>query len=181
MSLSIRGAARWLLHPPLDAPRATILIRCMAGGVFLWEGVMKFVFPASQGVGRFTRIGIPAPAAMADFVGAVEIACGALLIAGFLTRLAAVPLIVDMLVAIATTKVPLGLGTSPLPPPPVEPKSGFWAVLHEIRSDDAQLLCCTFLLLAGPGAWALDALLARRRAESAERARPRNLVAGAPR
>ena len=70
---------------------------------------------------------------------------------------------VDMVVAIASTKIPLLLGTSPLPPPPVPPQVGFWAVLHEIRADDAQLLCSLFLLLVGAGPWALDALLARRR------------------
>jgi len=49
----------WLLHPSVDGPRATILIRVMAGTVFLWEGIMKFVF-ANQGVGRFTKLGFPA-------------------------------------------------------------------------------------------------------------------------
>src|SRR4030095_3644186 len=66
-------------------------------------------------------------------------------------------------VAIASTKIPLLLGTSPLPPPPVPPQVGFWAVLHEIRADDHQLCCSPFLLLVGAGPWALDALLARRR------------------
>jgi uncharacterized membrane protein YphA (DoxX/SURF4 family) len=135
----------------------------MAGGVFLWEGVMKFVFPHTLGVGRFLKLGIPAPEVMAPFVGVLEIVGGTLFIVGLGTRLAALPLLIDMVVAIATTKIPLLLGTSPLPPPPVPPQVGFWAVFHEIRADYAQLLCSLFLLLVGAGPWALDALLARRR------------------
>jgi hypothetical protein len=68
-----------------------------------------------------------------------------------------------MIVAMASTKIPLYLGTSPLPLPPVPPQIGFWAVLHEIRSEFAQLLTCAFLLLEGPGRWSIDALLAKRR------------------
>ena len=96
---------------------------------------------------------------MATFVGVVEIAGGALLMLGVLTRLAAVPLIIDMLVAMASTKIPIFLGTSPLALPPVPPQIGFWAVLHEIRSDEAQFLCSLFLLLVGPGPLAVEALL----------------------
>jgi uncharacterized membrane protein YphA (DoxX/SURF4 family) len=44
---------------------------------------------------------------MAPFVGVVEIAGGLMLLVGLLTRLAAIPLIIDMLVAIATTKIPI--------------------------------------------------------------------------
>ena len=154
---------QWFFYPPDSAPPATLLIRLMAGGVFLWEGVMKFVFPHTLGVGRFLKLGIPAPEFMAPFVGVMEIVGGTLFVVGLCTRLAALPLLIDMVVAIASTKIPLLLGTSPLPPPPVPPQVGFWAVLHEIRSDDAQLLCSLFLLLVGAGPWALDALLARRR------------------
>ena len=159
----LHGLLQWFFHPPDGAPPATLLIRLMAGGVFLWEGVMKFVFPHTLGVGRFLKLGIPAPEFMAPFVGVMEIVGGTLLVVGLFTRLAALPLLIDMVVAIASTKIPLLLGTSPLPPPPVPPQVGFWAVLHEIRSDDAQLLCSLFLLLVGAGPWALDALLARRR------------------
>src|SRR5262249_52806262 len=53
----------------LPAPPAPLLIRLMAGGVFLWEGVMKFVFPHTLGVGRFLKLGIPAPEVMAPLVG----------------------------------------------------------------------------------------------------------------
>ncbi len=158
------AVTRWFLEPPDTAPRATILIRVMAGSVFFWEGVMKFVFPATLGVGRFTKLGIPFPGPTASFVGWVEMLGGLMLIAGLLTRVAALPLIIDMIVAMLTTKVPLYLGTYPLAPPPVAPQSGFWAVLHEIRSDEPQLLCSLFLLAVGAGPWALDATVPRWRA-----------------
>src|SRR6478609_7883336 len=108
---------RWLLRPPTDGPAATLLLRLMAGGVFLSEGILKFVY-TNQGVGRFTKLGFPWPAATATFVGGLEIAGGLLLLAGLCTRLIAVPFIIEMIVAILTTKVALYLGTSPLPLPP---------------------------------------------------------------
>src|SRR5689334_12550784 len=95
-----------------SAPAAVILIRIVVGAVFLSEGIQKFLFPDENGVGRFTRIGIHAPSVMAPFVGVVEIVGGALLLLGFLTRLAAIPLIIDMLVAILSTKIPILLGHS---------------------------------------------------------------------
>jgi putative oxidoreductase len=129
---------------------AIILVRLAVGGVFLSEGIQKFLFPEALGVGRFTKIGIPAPGVMAPFVGVVEIVCGALLIAGLVTRLASIPLIIDMLVAIATTKVPILM------------KSGFWSMAHEARVDYTMLLGCIFLLIAGAGSWSLDARFASR-------------------
>jgi uncharacterized membrane protein YphA (DoxX/SURF4 family) len=152
----------WLLNAPDSAPKATLLIRLMAGGVFLSEGILKFVYK-NQGVGRFTKIGIPAPHAIAVFVAGLEILGGILLITGFLTRLIAVPFVIEMLVAMATTKIALYLGTSPLPLPPAPPTVGIWAVLHEIRSDYAQIMSVLFLGIVGPGRWSVDAVLARKR------------------
>lgn len=148
----------WLLDPPLTAPPATILIRLMAGGVFLWEGVLKFVY-VNQGVGRFTKLAMPFPAFTATFVGGLEIVGGILLILGLGTRLITLPLVVEMIVAMLSTKPALFQGTSPLPLPPSPPQIGIWAVLHEIRSEYAQLMSCLFLLVAGPGRWSLDARL----------------------
>jgi putative oxidoreductase len=159
----MKNIANWLLHPPTDGPTATLLIRLMAGSVFLWEGILKFVY-TNQGVGRFTKLGFPAPHFTATADGWLEIVGGILLLTGWLTRLIAVPFIIEMIVAMASTKIPLYLGTSPLPLPPVPPQVGFWAVLHEIRSEYAQLLNCIFLLWVGPGPWSLDALFARTRA-----------------
>jgi len=156
---------QWFLNPPVDGPRATILLRLMAGTVFLWEGLMKFAFP-NQGVGRFTKLGFPAPHFTATADAWLEIVGGTLLLAGFLTRLIAVPFIIEMLVAMASTKIPLYLGTSPLPLPPVPPQVGLWAVLHEIRSEYAQLLTVAFLLLAGPGRWSFDWVFAERKRHS---------------
>jgi putative oxidoreductase len=153
----------WLLNPPTDGPGAIVLLRLMAGGVFLWEGFLKFVY-TNQGVGRFTKLGFPAPHFTATAIGWFEIIGGMLLISGLMTRLSAVPFIIEMIVAMAATKISLYLGTSPLPLPPVPPQVGLWAVLHEIRSDYAQIMTCAFVLLVGPGKWSIDALLARRRA-----------------
>lgn len=146
-----------LMNPPTTGPGSILLLRLMAGGVFLWEGILKFVY-ANQGVGRFTKLGFPLPQLTANFVGGVEIAGGLLLLTGLMTRWIAIPLIVEMIVAILSTKISLYLGTSPLPLPPAPPKIGIWAVLHEIRSEYAQLLTTAFLLINGPGRWSLDAL-----------------------
>jgi uncharacterized membrane protein YphA (DoxX/SURF4 family) len=143
----------------VSGPSATLLLRLMAGGVFLSEGILKFVY-TNQGVGRFTKLGFPYPHFTASFVGCVEIIGGILLIAGLATRFAAIAFIVEMIVAILSTKITLYLGTSPLALPPAPPTVGIWAVLHETRSDWAQLLTVSFLMLAGPGRWSIDALLA---------------------
>jgi uncharacterized membrane protein YphA (DoxX/SURF4 family) len=159
--MGMNDTIRWLLHPPTDGPKPAILIRAMAGSVFLWEGILKLVL-SNQGVGRFTKLGFPLPELTANLVAGLEIAGGLLLLAGLLTRVAAIPLAVEMIVAMLATKISLYLGTSPLPLPPSPPQSGAWAVLHEIRSEWAQLMCVLFLLLAGPGAWSLDAVLSKR-------------------
>jgi putative oxidoreductase len=157
----MKNLLTWLMNPPPDGPASTLLLRLMAGGVFLWEGVMKFVF-VSQGVGRFTKLGMPFPHFTADFVGYLEIVGGLLLLSGLMTRLIAIPFIIEMIVAILSTKISMYLGTSPLPLPPSPPQVGMWAVLHEVRSEYAQLLTTAFLLLNGPGKWSLDALLQRK-------------------
>ena len=157
----MRKTYEWLLRAPTDGPAATLLLRVMAGSVFLWEGVLKFVY-ANQGVGRFTKLGFPFPAATATFVGTLEIVGGAMLIAGLLTRVVALLFIGEMLVAMLSTKVSLFLGTSPLPKPPSPPIVGFWAVLHEVRSEWAQLLVCAFMLFQGPGRLSLDARIHQR-------------------
>ncbi len=135
-----------------------IFIRILAGGVFVPEGVKKFLFPDQWGAGRFLRIGIPAPETMAQFVGVIEIACGLLLLVGLLTRLAAIPLLVDMSVAIATTKLPLLWRATA-----VSSKVGFWPMQAESRTDFAMFMALIFLLAAGAGAWSLDARMARSR------------------
>lgn len=128
-----------------DAPGAVLLVRLVVGGVFLSEGIQKFLFPADLGVGRFIKIGIPWPEFMAPFVGVCEILGGALILIGLLTRFASLVLIMDMLVAIGTTKIPLLTS------------KGFWNFAHEARVDYAMLLGCLFLLIAGAGGVSVDA------------------------
>jgi uncharacterized membrane protein YphA (DoxX/SURF4 family) len=89
----------WLLNPPIDGPKTTLLLRFMAGGVFFWEGILKFVY-VNQGVGRFTKLGIPFPHYTATFIGCLEIVGGMLLLSGLLTRLIAIPFVAEMIVAI---------------------------------------------------------------------------------
>ena len=135
-----------------SAPCSTILIRVIVGGTFLSEGIQKFLYPDALGVGRFVKIGIPSPEVMAPFVGVFEVVCGALLILGLLTRLAAVPMIVNISVAILTTKIPilLGHGFWLFSLPNVK-TYGFWSMMHEARTDFAMLLGGTFLLIVGAG------------------------------
>ena len=116
------------------APAATVFVRFIVGWVFLSEGIQKFLLPEMLGSGRFARIGIPAPEIMGPFVGGVEIVCGGLLILGLLTRLAAIPLLINISVAILSTKVPILLGhgywifsLAKLP------RYGFWSMMSEAR------------------------------------------------
>src|SRR5580700_1723373 len=139
-------------HPALDGPQlhmdfgfmTLINMPVVAGAVFLSEGIQKFLFPAILGVGRFVKIGIPAPQFFAPFVGVVEIVCGTLLIVGLFTRLATIPLIIDISVAIVTTKIPM------------LSRAGFWATVHEARTDYCMLLGLVFLLLVGSGPFSID-------------------------
>ena len=161
----MRKIIAWFFHPPTDGPDSIFLLRLMAGGVFLWEGILKFVY-VNQGVGRFTKLGMPFPHFTADFVACLEIAGGVLVLTGLGTRLISAPFVLEMIVAMLSTKISLYLGTSPLPPPAAPPKIGIWAVLHEVRSEYAQLLTSAFLLINGAGRWSLDARLAKKRMET---------------
>jgi putative oxidoreductase len=146
------------------APAATILVRIIVGGVFFTEGIQKFLFPEALGEGRFEKIGIPAPYLTASFVGVVEIVFGALLLLGLFTRLATVPLIIDISTAIATTKIPLLFGSGP-EPNAQGAQYGLWGMLHSGRADFSMHLGLIFLLIVGAGRWSLDAFLARKTTE----------------
>jgi putative oxidoreductase len=147
-----------------SATRWTILVRLLVGlVVFVPEGLQKLLFPALLGAGRFAHIGIPWPELLGPFVGAVEIVCGALIIVGLLTRIAAFPLIVIMLVALVSTKLPILLGQDVwIFHVPVMSRYGFWSMQHEARGDLTMLLACLYLLAVGAGPWSLDTKLARR-------------------
>jgi putative oxidoreductase len=138
------------------APGATALVRLAIGFIFITEGIQKFLYPDALGVGRFTKIGIPAPEVMAPFVGVVEIVGGTLVLVGLLTRLGALALVIDMIVAIVATKLPILLGTGFWGFAAPGPRTGFWSMAHEARTDIAMLLGCAFLIAAGPGTASLD-------------------------
>jgi putative oxidoreductase len=145
-----------------QAPAATVLIRIVVGGIFLTEGIQKFVYPADLGAGRFAKIGIPLSGIMGPFDGVIEIVCGALVILGLFARLAALLLLIDISVAILSTKVPIVLGNSfwgfSLPK---LPRYGLLAMMHEARTDLAMWFSLVFLLIVGAGKkLSLDAGLA---------------------
>jgi putative oxidoreductase len=135
-----------------------LLIRVLVGWVFFVEGILKFLWWSDLGVGRFAAIGIPTPGITAPFVGIVEIVCGALILVGLFTRLAALPLLIDISVAILSTKIPIWLGH-----PywrfalPQLKHYGFLSMLHEARTDFSMVLGLIFLLVTGGGALSVDA------------------------
>ena len=147
------------------APGWSILVRLLVGlVVFFPEGIQKLAFPDILGARRFANIGIPYPNLMGPFVGVVETICGALIILGLFTRLASIPLIVIMIVAIVSTKVPIFLGQDFwIFHLPKLPRYGFWSTMHEARDDFGMLLGSLYLLIEGGGAWSLDALLSQDR------------------
>lgn len=124
--------------------KTTLIIRLMVGAVFLSEGIQKFLFADSLGSGRFAKIGLPDPEFLGPFVGAFEIVFGFLVLIGLLTRLASFPLLIIMLVAIATTKAE------------VLANDGFWEMMHGSRTDWAMLLGSIFLIIEGGGKWSVD-------------------------
>lgn len=132
------------------ASAAVLLIRLSVGLTFLSEGIQKFLYPDDRGAGRFEKIGLPEPEFLGYFVGSFEVVCGALILLGLLTRLAVLPTITIMLVAIATTKVP------------ILQNEGFWEMAHEARTDFEMLTGSLFLLIVGGGRWSVDAVVAGR-------------------
>ena len=117
--------------------RGAIFIRLAVGLIFLTQGILKYTDP-HLGVDRFGRIGFSHPAFTAHFVGAFEIACGLLVLAGVYVRLAAIPLLIIIATAIATTKLPESTRTG----------QGFWFMVSDARTDFAMLMCLLFLILA---------------------------------
>ncbi len=142
----------------------TILIRLAVGlVVFFPEGIQKLIFPDILGAGRFAKIGIPWSDVMGPFVGIVELICGALIVVGLFTRLATIPLIITMIVALISTKLPilLGHGFGPFSLPDFK-RYGFWSAQHEARADLTMLLGCAYLFIVGSGRWSIDRMLDRR-------------------
>ena len=125
--------------------KAIVLIRILVGWVFLVEGYLKFALPQELGVGRFATIGIPYPQYTAPSLGAVEIVCGCLILVGFATRLAAIALLIDMIGALLSTKVPILLGEPYwIFSLPKLKHYGLLSMLREARTDISMLLGLLF-------------------------------------
>lgn len=139
-----------------NAPRALILVRAAIAFVFVTEGVQKFLYPEALGVGRFAKIGIPAPNVMAPFVGVAEVLGGVLVLLGLLTRLGALVLLVDMVAAFTSTKIPILIGHGFWGFANPTTRTGFLGMAHEARTDLSMLLGCAFLLVAGAGPFSVD-------------------------
>jgi uncharacterized membrane protein YphA (DoxX/SURF4 family) len=145
-----------------------MFIRLSLAGVFIPEGIQKLIYPDVLGAGRFIKMGIPNPEFTGPFVGWVEIICGSLILVGLLSRMAAVPLIVTMLVAIIATKIPIWMGVDWVLTESItfhlrELKTyGFWSFMHEARLDWAMLMGASYLLAVGSGQCSLDRVIARR-------------------
>lgn len=133
-----------------DNSRTTIIIRLIVGIVFLSEGIQKFLFPLIRGAGRFEKIGLPYPDFFGSFVGTFEIICGILILIGLLTRLASIPTLIIMIVAIATTKME------------TLAVDGFWQMMHGSRTDWAMLLSSLFLIIKGGGKWSIDSMIMKK-------------------
>ena len=126
--------------------KGILLIRLAVGLVFFTQGILKFTDP-NMGIVRFTRIGFPFPGFTTAFVGAFGIVCGLLVLLGLRTRLAALPLLIVISTAIATTKIPELFRA----------QQGFWYMVSDARTDFAMLCSLLFLIVAGGGRWSLDA------------------------
>jgi putative oxidoreductase len=96
---------RRLVHAIADrlAFLPPLLARIAIGVVFIGTGWGK-LHNLEKITSFFTELGIPAPGFNAVVASTAELVCGALLLVGLFTRLAAVPLIVVMIVAIAAAK-----------------------------------------------------------------------------
>src|SRR4029450_9751295 len=124
-------------------------------------------YPEDLAAGRFAKIGMPSPEILGPFVGGCEVVCGALLIIGLLTRVAAIVLLLDISVAIVSTKIPVLLGHGFWGFSLMKlPRYGFWSMMHEARTDFSMWLVLLFLVIVGAGRWSLDAALMRERAPS---------------
>jgi len=134
------------LHAPAWNARSIVFIRLAVGLIFFTQGILKYVDP-HMGVVRFAKIGFPYPEFTAHFVGAFEIGCGVLVLIGLLTRLASVPLLLVILTAIATTKIPELF----------RPEQGFWFMVSDARTDFAMTMGLLFLISVRAGTWSLDA------------------------
>ena len=141
---------RKLIHT--TAPAATILMRIMVGGIFLAEGIKKFLIFDALGKGQFTGMDTPLSVGMLIFLAILEMDCGIFILCGFVTRIASAVLIIDNLAAMVMANLPILL------------KDGFWSMAYGARLDFSLLLGLVFLLIVGAGPWSIDADTMRRKA-----------------
>jgi putative oxidoreductase len=119
-------------------------VRIVVGWVFLWSGWEKLqILPRM--IENFRSWGIPAPEIVTPFVSGVEFVGGLLLLVGLLTRFAAVPMMIVMLIAIVAAKA--GQVDS------LETLLGFEEVSYFVMF--------AWLAIAGPGPISLDHLVVR--------------------
>jgi putative oxidoreductase len=121
-----------------------LLPRIIVGLIFLSEGIQKFILPELLGTGRFAKIGFTNPQFWASFTACFEITCGILVLFGFLTRIASIPLLIIMATAFVTTKYPLLV------------EKGFWIFAHEYRTDFAMTILLLLLIQYGGGKYSVD-------------------------
>jgi putative oxidoreductase len=129
---------------------AALLLRAVLGVVFVAHGGQKlFGWFGGRGIDGtsafFGSVGIPAPDVFAYVVGITELFGGVLLLAGLLTIVATIGLLTDMIVAIATVSHAAGFFVT-------AQKAGWELNLAVIGLVGA-------LLVMGPGAWSVDAML----------------------
>ena len=122
----------------------SILPRLIVGLVFLSEGIQKFLFPELVGAGRFEKIGFANPEFLATFVASFEIICGVLVLVGLAVRVSVIPILIIMITAITTTKIP------------ILTEKGFWQMAHDSRTDFAMTMLIIFILIYGAGKLSID-------------------------
>ena len=136
-----------------------LLARLVIGAIFVPTGWGK-LHNLPDIVAFFRELGIPYPELQAPFVSSIELVCGALVLAGLATRLAAMPLIGTMVVAIATA---------------------IWPQLETAREIFGKeelhyMALLAYLVVTGPGLVSLDALIARRVDAPTREAAPRRAM-----
>ena len=126
-----------------------ILLRLIVGLIFLSEGIQKYLIVSVVGPAFFQESGFNNPMFWVYLAGSFEIFCGILILIGFLTRLASIPLLTIMITAFITVKLPL------------LNNRGFWTFLHEYNIDFSLTLLLIVLIIYGSGKWSVDSKILR--------------------
>ena len=127
-----------------DDDNKIIILRLIVGLIFISEGIQKFLFLEVLGPGLFRNIGFSHAYFWAYFTGAFEIVCGIFVLFGFLTRIMSVPLLIVMITAFISTKLP------------VLHYKGFWTFAHDYTTDFSMTLLLILLIIYGGGKRSVD-------------------------